>query len=87
MTNHPHDGVRPKQAICEGCGYQFGGLSVRSSTLVCPECGHASVLKLRDVPPDAKRLAGMGHWRRTAWLIGLTLGLLVVLAVVMEWVE
>ncbi|MBM4107432.1 MAG: hypothetical protein FJ255_01240 [Phycisphaerae bacterium] len=43
-----HRGVRPTQALCEKCGYQFGGIEIEpGGVIVCPECAHVTRFALR----------------------------------------
>lgn len=50
------DGVRPKNAICPECRYQFGGIPIVQGCLTCPECGHAFSLSF----PGRSRSRGAG---------------------------
>lgn len=47
---HPLDGVRPRAASCERCGYRFGGVPIVGGVIICPECAHANRFDLVSRP-------------------------------------
>lgn len=61
--SNPHDyrGVRPAQALCEACGYQFGGIEIEpGGVIVCPECAHVTRFKLATPRRRSARWAWVG---------------------------
>ncbi len=42
-----YDGVKPLNAICAHCNYQFGGVAIQDGAIICPECGRSSQFELQ----------------------------------------
>ena len=72
-SRNPLDGLRPRNAACEHCGYEFGGaISIEHGAIRCPECGRDTVFSFE--PMAESRPARVRLWRITAR--GLTIALL-----------
>ena len=50
-----YDGICPKNAVCTGCGYHFGGLPIEGGVIICPECGHAQTFEFSEIGPPRPR--------------------------------
>lgn len=61
------DGLRPRAALCEHCGYHFNGVEVRANLLLSPECGQNSRIELPPIDPARPRLSE--HRRRSSRLM------------------
>lgn len=52
------DGLRPRQAACEHCGYHFNAaIPIRGGTIRCPECGMSTVFSFDRMAADRARRA------------------------------
>ena len=71
--SHRFDGVRPLRAICEKCGYRYGGVPVHQNALLCPECGHRTPIALTKPDASRPRLAPVGGLRHGARLVVLAI--------------
>lgn len=76
----PYEGLEPRQAICEKCAYQFGGVAVRNNALKCPECGHETRL----VFPNIARPIGYADPVAATLRIVIAFGV-VALALIVVW--
>ncbi|MEZ6235778.1 MAG: hypothetical protein R3B68_16465 [Phycisphaerales bacterium] len=64
-AGNPLDGVRPRNAACEHCGYQFGGaITIEHGAIRCPECGLDTIFSFE--PMARTRPARARLWRVTA---------------------
>lgn len=70
-----YDGVRPRNAVCLKCGYEFGGVEIRGGIVVCPECGHPNRFVLE---PPKGAACGLRVIRFLSWLTVLAIAVVII---------
>lgn len=75
-AGNPLDGVRPRNAACEHCGYQFGGaISIEHGAIRCPECGLDTIFSFE--PMARTRPARARRWRLASRGLGIGTAIIV----------
>lgn len=76
------EGLVLRQALCERCGYQFGGVAIKDGRIRCPECGGETDF-VQPLLATGETSEPPVVWRRVLRLVGLiVLGASVVAVVV-----